>query len=237
MTFKTGRASLFSKLCTACSRICLNLCLPTRDAWGKWRVLGSNAVAFRNRFRAVRSSIRPFSLAIWLVCVLFAALFAIPSVRAESPGDSTGVLAGRLTDWHSVPLEQAVVVVRNLSTGATTRGITGKNGSYRFTGLGPGEYRLEADVPQLGKGAVEGILVSAGHATRVQAALVMELPVQTTSQIPTDAEVHGLDPVTPAVTTMIPSDELNALPINSRNWQEFAAITPAANPADRKSVV
>ena len=125
------------------------------------------------------------------------------------------------------------MVVRNLSTGATTRGVTGKNGSYRFTGLGPGEYRLEADVPQLGKGAVEGILISAGHATRVQAALVMELPVQTAPQTPIDAEVHGLDPVTPAVTTMIASDELNALPISSRNWQEFAAITPAANPASQ----
>ncbi len=194
----------------------------------------SSAVTFRNRFRAVfragRSSIRPSSLAIWVVCALFGPLFVIPGVRAESPGDSTGVLAGRLTDWHSVPLEQAVVVVRNLSTGAVMRGITGKNGSYRFTGLGPGEYRLEADVPQLGKGAVEGILVSAGHATRVQAALVMELPVQAA---PIDAEVRGLDPVTPAVTTMIPSDELNALPISSRNWQEFAAITPAATPASQ----
>ena len=193
----------------------------------------SSAVTFRYRFRADRGSIRLFSLAKWLVCALFAILFAIPGVRAESPGDSTGVLAGRLTDWHSVPLEQAVVVVRNLSTGATTRGITGKNGSYRFTGLGPGEYRLEADVPQLGKGAVEGILVSAGHATRVQAALVMELPVQAAPPASIEAEVHGLDPVTPAVTTMIPSDELNALPISSRNWQEFAAITPGATPASQ----
>lgn len=160
-------------------------------------------------------------MAICLGCALF------PVAGAESPGGSTGTLAGRLTDWHSVPLEQAVVVVRNLATGATARGVTAKNGSYRFTGLGPGEYRLEADVPQLGKGAVEGILVSAGHATRVQAALVMELPVRS---LPVETEAHELDPVAPAVTTMIPSDELNALPISSRNWQQFAAITPAANP-------
>jgi hypothetical protein len=129
-------------------------------------------------------------------------------------------------------LEQAVVVVRNLSTGATLRGVTGKNGSYRFTGLGPGEYRLEADVPQLGKGAVEGILVSAGHATRVQAALVMELPPQAA---PIEAVTQELDPVTPAVATMIPSDELNAVPINGRDWQGFAAITPAGNPTSQAS--
>jgi len=151
---------------------------------------------------------------------------------AESPGPAnasiaTGTLAGRLTDWHSIPLEQAVVVVRNLTTGAAVRGVTGKNGSYRFIGLNPGEYRLEADLPQLGKGAVEGILVSAGHATRVQAALVMELPPQISIA---GAEVHELDPVSPTVTTTIPSDELNAIPISGRNWQQFAAITPAIHP-------
>jgi hypothetical protein len=163
-------------------------------------------------------------------CVAFAATTAIAKLPADA---ATGTLDGKLTDWHSIPLGQASVVVRNLSTGAVVHGVTAKNGSYHFTGLGPGEYRLEADVPQLGKGTVEGILVSAGHSTRVQAALVMnltDLPGQTD---PIEADVHELDPVTPAVTTMIPSDELNAVPVSSRNWQELAAITPAANPVSR----
>ena len=150
---------------------------------------------------------------------------------AAGPGaaGTTGTLDGRLTDWRSVPLGQAAVVVRNLATGATVRGVTGRNGGYRFTGLGPGEYRLEADVPGLGRGAVEGILIAAGHATRVQAALVMELP----AAAPVEAEVRGLDPVTPAVTTMIASEELNAVPVRGRDWQSFAATTPAGNPAQR----
>ena len=161
---------------------------------------------------------------------LLSAMAAAWAEPFDSPPESphTGSLDGRLTDRYSVPLRQAVVVVRNLATGETVRGITGKNGGYRFTGLGPGEYRLEADVPRLGKGAVEGILVSAGHATRVQAALVMELP----SQSPlSETDMHELDPVSPAVTTMIAAEELTAVPVSSRNWQEFAALTPAANPS------
>jgi hypothetical protein len=161
-------------------------------------------------------------------CVLVAALAA----EAKSPETaSTGTLDGRLTDWRSVPLAEAVVIVRNLSTGATVRGVTGRNGSYRFTGLGPGEYRLEAELPSLGKGSVEGILVSAGHATRVQAALMMELPAPPQqASLEFGSGVHQIDPVADAVTTQIPSEELSALPIATRNWQEFAAITPAANP-------
>jgi len=158
---------------------------------------------------------------------LAAAILVAVVAQAKSPETAaTGTLDGKLTDLHSTPLVQAVVVVRNVTTGATTRGVTGKNGSYHFTGLGPGEYQLEASVPELGKGGVDGIVVSAGHATRVQAALAMQLPNQT---LPIEADVHELDPVSAAVTTLIPSEELGALPVGARNWQEFAAITPATS--------
>jgi hypothetical protein len=168
------------------------------------------------------------SAAIAFLCVVFAVVAAIDAQAKSPESANAGTLDGKLTDWRSIPLAEAVVVVRNLATGATIRGITGKNGSYRFTNLDPGEYRLEAELPSLGKGAVEGILVSAGHATRVQAALVMELPAPPT-QI--EASVHSLDPVSAAVTTLISSEELSAIPIATRSWQEFAAITPAASAA------
>jgi carboxypeptidase family protein len=164
-----------------------------------------------------------------LTCAFWASI----SAAARSPETAaTGSLDGRLTDLHSAPLTQAVVIVRNLATGATSRGVTGKNGSYRFAGLDPGEYRLEAAIPELGKGAVEGIQVSAGRATRVQAALAMDLPARS---LPIEADLHELDPVAAVVTTLIPSEELSAIPVGSRNWQEFAAITPSVSPSFRGS--
>ncbi|WP_263351011.1 carboxypeptidase-like regulatory domain-containing protein [Acidicapsa acidisoli] len=160
---------------------------------------------------------------------LAATILTVAGAQAKSPeAAATGTLDGKLTDLNSTPLAQAVVVVRNVTTGATLRGVTGKNGSYRFTGLGAGEYQLEASVPALGKGGVDGILVSAGHATRVQAALAMQLPNQA---LPIEADLHELDPVSAAVTTLIPGEELSSLPMGARNWQEFAAITPAASSA------
>ena len=108
-------------------------------------------------------------------CLLGGVLAASTALAKSPAADASGSLDGRLTDWHSAPLENAQVTVLNVTTGESVHGVTGKNGAYRFAHLGPGEYRLEADVPQLGKGAVDGILVSAGHQTRVQAALVMEL--------------------------------------------------------------
>ena len=66
--------------------------------------------------------------------------------------DAWGSLTGKLTDSYSTPLEGATVTVRNLATGRQARAVVGKNGVYKFTGLEPGSYTLEADSPQLGRG-------------------------------------------------------------------------------------
>jgi hypothetical protein len=87
------------------------------------------------------------------------------------------------------------VVVRNESTGAEARTTTAKNGAYRFTGLEPGEYTLEAVSEQLGRGRVEGIVVAAGHEARVQAAMRFELAPST----PVEAAVQVIKPVTPVL--------------------------------------
>jgi hypothetical protein len=166
----------------------------------------------RSRFRVLR-----------LTCALLACFIAIPAF-AKHPPDTSGSLDGKLTDNHSIPLQQATVTLRNLTTGETAHAITGKNGSYHFTSLNPGEYRLEAEIPSLGKGGVDGILISAGHATRMQAALIMELP-------PLPTGTPRIDPTESIVSTTLPSEELQTLPVPTRDWQSFAAITPTAQPA------
>ncbi|MFY9856138.1 MAG: carboxypeptidase-like regulatory domain-containing protein [Terracidiphilus sp.] len=93
---------------------------------------------------------------------------------SRTGSELTGSLNGKLTDRHSNPLAGVPVVARNQATGTETQTITTKNGSYRFTGLEPGEYALEAENPQLGRGHVEGIVVDAGYEAQVQAAMELE---------------------------------------------------------------
>jgi len=122
-----------------------------------------------------------------LACAALAAqaqLAQVPSALNQSI--QTGALAGRLTDVHSAPLDGATVVLRNEATGAETRIITGKNGSYRFVGLEAGAYTLEAETA-LGRGRLEGIFVSAGHEARVQAAMEFEPAPPKSIQLETHA--------------------------------------------------
>jgi hypothetical protein len=114
----------------------------------------------------------------------------------STPSGPAGSLSGKLTDLHSRPLEGVTVVLRNQATGAETQTTSAKNGMYRFTGLEPGEYSLQAESPQLGRGQVEGIVVNADCEARVQVALLFQplpaSPMLTAAQI-----LNRLAPIAP----------------------------------------
>jgi hypothetical protein len=97
--------------------------------------------------------------------------FAQTSSSASLPNAPTGSLSGKLTDLHSKPLGGISIIARNQATGVETRLMTTASGSYRFRALAPGEYTLEAESPQLGRGQVQDVVVNAGHEARVQAAM------------------------------------------------------------------
>lgn len=91
----------------------------------------------------------------------------------QTPAQSTtpGALSGKLTDLRSAPLAGVTVTVRNQASGAETSTTTAQNGTYRFAALPAGQYIIQAESNQLGHGQLEGILIDAGHESRVQAAM------------------------------------------------------------------
>jgi hypothetical protein len=85
-----------------------------------------------------------------------------------------GSISGKLTDLRSKPLDRAIVILRNETSGTECRTITARNGAYRFAGLAPGQYTLEAASETLGRGSLQGIVVTAGNDARMQVALDFE---------------------------------------------------------------
>ncbi len=146
------------------------------------------------------------------VATLLVGVGAAQSVGSqEAAGGATGSISGKLTDLNSMPVNGAVVVVRNEATGAEARATTQKNGIYSLSGLDPGTYTVEAESEQLGRGWLEGIFVAAGHETRVQTAMQFEL----SPSAPIQAVIHENAPVPPVL----------------RNAEHnLSAGTPAVNP-------
>ena len=178
-----------------------------------------------------RSWTRPLAVAVLCGFVSMGQTAGSQAFRVQSGGSgagsgsgsgSGGSLAGKLTDLHSAPLDGVLVVVRNEASGAEARATTARNGSYRFDGLGPGEYTLEAESAQLGRGRVEGIFVAAGHEARVQAAIQFELPQPN----PIQTASHALRPVTPVVTAPAASEALQQQAVNGRVSAELMREMP-----------
>jgi hypothetical protein len=142
-------------------------------------------------------------------------------------GILTGSLSGRLTDLYSNPLEGVTVVARNLATGAETRAITTKRGSYLFNGLAPGEYTLTAESPQLGRGQVEGIVVNAGYEARVQTALELEqVPSEVIQAALPVANRPGLEQTAmPGGEAELGEEPLRLLPLRGRRVTVEIPIT------------
>jgi hypothetical protein len=131
----------------------------------------------------------------WLpLAVLSLLTLAAGTLLGQPPG---GALAGKLTDIHSRPLDGVTLTLRNALTGTEVRTATGKGGTYRFSDLTPGEYTLEAASPQLGKGAVGGVYVSAGHESRVLAAISLTKEAEAPAPLSLLASLLPSKPVVP----------------------------------------
>ncbi len=151
--------------------------------------------------------------------------FSSNLVEVQSP--QSGSLVGRLTDLHSAPLGGVSIVLCNQSTGAQVRATTAKNGSFRIPSLDAGEYSLDADAIQLGHGRLDGILVTGGVESHVQAAMLFE-PVSP-ALIEANAPNHAVSSAADA--TPLPLN-LPMPPVSTRSLgPNLAALASAAPPA------
>jgi hypothetical protein len=166
------------------------------------------------------------SLCRW-TAILVIVLSASPLLTQSPP---TGSVDGKLTDYYSKPLDGAVVVLRNVTTGEEVRATTGKNGAYRLASLTPGTYELEARTSS-GLGHASGITIMAGHASRVLTAVALagQSSLAARSQ---HTRTYGSATTTPAPIPPPPDAEIanNTLPTPPLNPPPTFAPLPPPTP-------
>jgi hypothetical protein len=189
--------------------------------------------------------------AVLLACAA-APLLAQSRVRVVRP-EGAGSFSGKLTDLHAAPVAGATVILRNDATGAEVRTTTGRNGSYRFAALEPGEYTLVAETAKLGRGKMEGIEVGAGAESRVETAMRFEAvgadgaellagnpnrpaaigptapsPVPPISRLALSRRVPALTETRSEPVASFAPVGLTELPLTAHPVREFEAPAPAA---------
>lgn len=151
-----------------------------------------------------------------LLAFAFAA-FVLPSCAQTGVGQ----IQGSISDATGAAVNNAVVVLENLGTESQLRTTSSEVGSYLFTSLTPGDYRITITATGMQKWQGTINLV-AGQRAVVDASLEVG---RTSEQVTVAGDVTPLLTTTsPTVATVVERARIEQLPLNGRSIQTLLTI-------------
>ena len=154
-----------------------------------------------------------------IACVLFSAATAFSQSQA-----TTGNIEGRVSDPNGAAVPGVNVTATNQETGLAKTSDTDAEGIYRLIFLPPGKYRVTTAGASGFAGADYGnVTVTVGG----QTPLDIELKVGgTTTMVDVAAAGQIVETTRTSVSTTINERAIQNLPVNGRNFLDFATLTP-----------
>jgi hypothetical protein len=150
-------------------------------------------------------------------------IFAI-SLLAQSAG--TGALTGTLTDPSGAVVPGVSVVLVSLETNQTRTATTGSDGSYKFSLLPPGNYRVRFSASGFKTAQVDSVTVNVTETPVLDHAL--EVGAQS-EQVTVEATTELLQTASSTLGTTVGSQTVTELPLSSRNYTQILALSAGTN--------
>lgn len=153
--------------------------------------------------------------------VIVVALVAGLPLEALGQSSVHATLSGRVSDPSGAAMAGASISLIHAETGIMQAATTSAQGAYDFVRVVPGRYVLEATSAGFGR-ARQSIELAVNDAAVVN--LVLPLAA-------VDSAVTVTAPIRPvsraaAVSAIVTSDEIEELPLNSRDFQRLMALAP-----------
>lgn len=138
---------------------------------------------------------------------------------------ATGNIEGRVTDPNGAAVPGVMITATNQETGLTKNAKADDEGIYRIILLPPGKYKVTTSEAQgFGVAAYENVVVTVGG----QSPLDIQLSVGT-GQVIVDVAAEGqiVETTRTSVASSINERAIQNLPVNGRNFLDFATLTPS----------
>src|SRR5215216_1422599 len=159
-------------------------------------------------------------LAVLCLCLALASFNASAQSQA-----TTGDIEGRVLDPNGAIIPNATVTARNQATGLERTANADGDGNYRIVQLPPGSYTVTvAGVQGFQTWKGENAVVTVGGKTPVDAQL--SLSGADTVNIDVFSQGQTVELTRTSVSTTINERAIENLPINGRNFQDFATLSP-----------
>lgn len=166
-----------------------------------------------------RKTIPLFKLFLMTACIV---LFSI-SAMAQSQA-TTGNIEGRVTDPNGAGIPNATITAKNQDTGFEKSTNSDAEGNYRIILLPPGKYTVKpSGVQGFASASYTNVTVTVGGQTPLDIQLsvsgnVVNVDVDATGQIVETGRT--------SVASTINERAIENLPVNGRNYLDFATLTP-----------
>lgn len=168
----------------------------------------------------------------------FPTLLVIATLMAASPGISVDsacaqtpelIFQGKVTDQNGTPIEGVQVVIKNEETGAVRLLTTTSTGRYFAPEYISGKYEISTMHPNYYPQSRKGLRVLVGQSVEADFVLVsrnIELQEVLITASPSLVETKKSE-----ISGIIQPEQVERLPLNSRNWLELAKLVPGIKTA------
>lgn len=139
---------------------------------------------------------------------------------------ASGAAEGQIKDSSGAAVADVVVKLRNLATGFAYETRTNGDGFYVFPAVAVGTYELEADKTGFARTRSKALAISVGG--RLNLPLRLEVASASETVLVTDA-APVLETTRTSAASTVNEQSIEALPVNGRNFLDFALLTPGVN--------
>src|SRR6266567_1502767 len=171
--------------------------------------------------KAISSGILRASLT--MTAVLLLLFLSAPPLHAQV---DTGSILGAVTDASGAPINGAKVTLTNEGTSAALSTTTGTDGSYKFTPIKIGSYKVTASFQGFQTTTQTNIPVNVGADVLINFALK---PGAVTEVIEVSSAPPVLETQSGSVGQVVDSRNVNDLPLNGRNFTFLAQLAAGVN--------
>ena len=162
---------------------------------------------------------RTFRLYLGLILLL------VSTGRIFGQAGATGSILGTVTDSTGAVVPNVKVTVTNTGTNVPFHTTTSSAGDYLAPALIPGTYSVSAEAKGFQKSVTTGFTLTVNQKVRIDLALK---PGEVTETMQVTAQAVALDTDSAALSQLVSQQQVEALPLNGRNFMQLLLIGAGA---------
>src|ERR1041384_1609505 len=153
-------------------------------------------------------------------CLLLVLLLCAPVAFGQTQSNAADI-QGIVKDSTGAVVPNATLTARNAQTGFARSATTNDEGFFRLVNIPPADYEVTVEAPNFKKTFLSKITVTVGQAADL-GVITLELGQISETVTISDATAQIIERDKTSISTTIEQQRINNLPINERNYIQFA---------------